>query len=46
MITKTQLQEFVVSTQPENWPTMDEFPEADTSDLMKVFLESKDQDDD
>ena len=35
--TLSQLMEMLAKSRPENWPTLDEWPEVDTSDLEQIF---------
>ena len=40
-ITREQmLLEVIAKSNPENWPTVDEWPETDTSDLEKAYASS------
>lgn len=38
----TQAQTFIISHAPEEWPTLDEFPETDASDLVRTYQENQD----
>jgi hypothetical protein len=39
-ITKEQMQEWVMKTAPENWPTLDEWPDTDASDFEEIAREN------
>lgn len=36
-MTRNERVHFVVETEPEKWPTLDELPQADTTDLEKAY---------
>lgn len=39
-VTRAALAKWVLGTEPERWPTTDEWPEASTDDLVRAYQQS------
>ncbi len=37
MLGQERGRDFVLSTKPEDWPTLDELPQADTTDMEQAY---------